>query len=234
MNPSGDDLTNTSTPEREAFEAWWWREMLNCHERFKYLLERDANDCYVGTNEQAGWFTWQARAALASSPAQKPTEKQIGAWLDEARGKIYGTLPQVLYVVEKALAASPAVPSLTDEQIAALGEEHGLCTIVENAGYRANALWFDGPKFDFARAVLALAALPQTEPSLTDEQKALRAVLAWARGSVRTNSRDLDDWRDDMHEIIRRAERAIADDREAVQQEIDVAAPQTEPGAEQS
>lgn len=44
---------------------------------------------------------------------------------------------------------------MTDDEIVAIAEAHGLCTIVRDAGYPLNALWFDGDCIPFARAIIA-------------------------------------------------------------------------------
>lgn len=42
---------------------------------------------------------------------------------------------------------------MTEQEIVALAEEHGLCTIVPDAGYQHDALWFDANLIEFAKAV---------------------------------------------------------------------------------
>lgn len=43
---------------------------------------------------------------------------------------------------------------LTDSEIVAIAEECGLCTLVPEAGYYCDALWFDGELFTFAKAII--------------------------------------------------------------------------------
>lgn len=45
--------------------------------------------------------------------------------------------------------------TLTDEEIVKIGESLGMCTIVSDAGYENDALWFDCDGLNFARAVIA-------------------------------------------------------------------------------
>jgi hypothetical protein len=73
--------------------------------------------------------------------------------------------------------------SLTDEQIAAIGEEHGLCTRVEDAAYIADMLWFDGELFTFARAVESAATAPLLEriAELERDMAAMTAKLTVER-----------------------------------------------------
>ena len=44
---------------------------------------------------------------------------------------------------------------MTDSQIAKLAEEHGLCTLVPDAGYEHGALWFHENCMAFARSIEA-------------------------------------------------------------------------------
>lgn len=44
---------------------------------------------------------------------------------------------------------------LSDAEIVEIAEECGLCTLVHDAGYYLDALWFDGELLTFARAIIS-------------------------------------------------------------------------------
>ena len=44
---------------------------------------------------------------------------------------------------------------MSEQEIVELAEKHGLCTIIPDAGYPHDALWFDANLIEFATAVAA-------------------------------------------------------------------------------
>lgn len=66
-SPIGEDAANEAMGEREAFEAWWLKDVPENHRDFaKKLLTKYGQDYAEAPGVADAWTTWQAsrRAAL--------------------------------------------------------------------------------------------------------------------------------------------------------------------------
>ena len=93
---------------------------------------------------------------------------------------------------------------MTEQKIVELAEKHGLCTIIPDAGYTHDALWFDANLIEFATAVAAAEreACAKKLPDVLFDGYAVMQQLD-KRGQARTSQENVSDVLDAVVRIMR-------------------------------
>lgn len=77
---------------------------------------------------------------------------------------------------------------MNNELIAAIAEDHGLCTKVEGAGYKNDMLWFDGEHFEFAHQIATAERIEIAEAWEQKHGYDKHGVAEWLRSNVKLST----------------------------------------------